>query len=185
MKRCLSKLLIVALLATFVVAPLCAQTPTPSEQQRRNVPHVDSNILTAVFTLIGVIVGGGITAGANYILEERRANREKSKEQRARMVELKRAARLIEQDFNWILGVVNVAIEQRRWVTVEAVQVDTWREQRSVLAAETSYEAWLVLKKSSWAMESYRRAAAAAIAQGEQVIDEDEMGLFERLQGRS
>jgi hypothetical protein len=35
-------------------------------------------MLTAVFGLIGVIVGGLITAGASYILEERRANREEA-----------------------------------------------------------------------------------------------------------
>jgi hypothetical protein len=43
------------------------------------MPHVDPNVmLPAVFGLLGVIVGGLITAGANYILEERRANREEA-----------------------------------------------------------------------------------------------------------
>jgi hypothetical protein len=55
--------------------------------------------LTAAFGLLGVIIGGAITAGATIMVEERRASREERKEKRKRLIELKRAARLVDEDF--------------------------------------------------------------------------------------
>jgi hypothetical protein len=59
------------------------------------VPHIDPTILPALFGLIGVIIGGAITAGVDYILEERRAHRDEIKERRKRSIDLQRAARLV------------------------------------------------------------------------------------------
>jgi hypothetical protein len=111
------------------------------------VPQIDSNILTAVFGLIGVIVGGAITAGVDYFLEERRAYREETKERRKRLTDLKRAARLIDEDFNWTSATVSLTIERKRWLPplYKAIRLESWREYRSLFAAETTWAAWIEL----------------------------------------
>ena len=128
------------------------------------MPKIDSNILTAVFGLIGVIVGGFITAGANYILAERRANREESREQRKRIAELKRAARLVDEDFNWVLFSIKIVIERKLWLppVSEPNRLEMWREYRSLLAAETTFDTWKALQDAAQAMEAYQRVSTKA-----------------------
>jgi len=89
-----------------------------------------------VFGLLGVIIGGAITAGVDYFLDERRANREEAKEQRKRIIELKQAARLVDQDFNWALAAVTLALQFKQWQGHDSIQLETWQEHRTVLAAE-------------------------------------------------
>jgi len=137
------------------------------------MPHIDPNILLpAVFGLIGVIVGGLITGAVTYIVEQQRANRDETKERRKRLTDLKQAARLIDQDFNWALGAVNLSIETKQWVgpKLEPIRLESWREHRSVLAAETTLAAWRALKYAVWAMESYRDSSTSAIEHNERNI---------------
>jgi hypothetical protein len=140
-----------------------------------------------LFGLIGVIVGGGITAGVDYFLEKQRARREETKERRKRLIDLKRAARLIDQDFNWALASHNLTIAMKRWSRpeLEPIRLESWREHRSVLAVETTLAAWKALLAAVGAMEDYQKWSTHAIGRNEWTIDADGLrgleGQKERL----
>jgi len=51
-----------------------------------------------LFALVGVIVGGIITAGSNYLLDRRRERAASQRENRNYAIEIKRAARLIDAE---------------------------------------------------------------------------------------
>jgi hypothetical protein len=99
-------------------------------------------IFVGLLGLLGVIVGGLITGGVNYFLEARRASRDEAKERRKRLTDLKQAARLIAEDFNWALASVKLAIEKKRWPDPrhDSIRLQSWSEYRSVLAAETTWD---------------------------------------------
>jgi len=64
------------------------------DNSRSVTPYLESNecqLIATVFGLIGVVLGGLITAGSSYLLESWR-------EKRARAFKLKRAARLMESN---------------------------------------------------------------------------------------
>jgi hypothetical protein len=132
------------------------------------MPQIDSNIVTAVFGLIGVIVGGLITGVMSYILEKRRANREEAKEKRKRIIALKQAARLIDADFDSALGAVECCISFKRWTSgFDPIRLEVWREHQSVLATEATLDDWIRLKKAVKAMEGYQLGANYATNQGD------------------
>jgi hypothetical protein len=124
------------------------------------MPHIDPTILPALFGLIGVIVGGLITAGVTFLIEEKRASRDETKERRKRLTDLKQAARLVHEDFTWASVSINFAIENKRWVSAhfEPIRLQTWKDYRSVLAAEANLADWVTLKAAVRAMEMYQRA---------------------------
>jgi hypothetical protein len=119
------------------------------------VPYIDPNILAAAFGLLGVIIGGAITAGATYLVEERRALRKETKDRRKRLIELKRAARLIDEDFKWAWAAVTTTIDAKCWVSLlhDPIRVETWLEHRGLLAAETTLADWRTLQAAVGAME--------------------------------
>ena len=140
--------------------------------------HIDTNSLTAVFGLVGVIIGGAITAFTTYWIERQRALRDERKEQRKRLIEVKRAARLIDEDFKWAWAAVSLAIEDKRWPTVghDPVRLEAWQEHRGLLASETTLGDWRVLQAAVRAMESYKSARNEAIGRGAWEIDEKRLG---------
>jgi hypothetical protein len=104
-------------------------------------PTMLTAILTAIFSLIGVIVGGQITRSVTYAVEEKRANREETKERRKRLIDLQHAARLVHEDFNLAFSSVEYAIQTRKWIHpgTNSIRLESWREHRSVFAAETTF----------------------------------------------
>ena len=111
-------------------------------------------MLTAIFGLLGVVIGGLITASSTYMVEERRARREETKERRERVMELKRAARLVDEDIQWALSAVTLTINSKRW-TQEPLQLKTWQEYRGLFASETTLGNWRILKAAARVMLTY------------------------------
>jgi hypothetical protein len=135
------------------------------------VPKIDPTILTAVFGLLGVIVGGLITGAVTYFVEEQRANRDETKERQKRLTDLKRAARLIHEDFIWALISINLAIDTKHWTGPEhdPIRLQTWKDYRSVLAAETNLADWIALQRAVRAMERYQGSMTGAIRRDEAI----------------
>jgi hypothetical protein len=90
------------------------------------MPTIDPILLPAVFGLIGVIIGGLITGGVTYLIEERRADRDETKERRKRLAYLKQAARLVHEDFVWASASVDFAVESKQWRSLMVDQSD-WK----------------------------------------------------------
>lgn len=111
-------------------------------------------ILTAIFGLAGVIIGGSIT----YTIEERRAHREERKEQRKRLAELKQAALLVDDDFGRAMSALEVAIQIKSWPADlhNYVKLEIWREHRALLASETTLRDWIILRRAARKMELFK-----------------------------
>jgi hypothetical protein len=128
------------------------------------VSYIDPNILTTAFGLLGVIIGGSVTARTSYLVEERRVRREERKEQRKRLTELKRAARLVDEDIKWALAAVTITINEKRWPALlqDPVGLEIWEEYRSLLSTGTTLGDWRILQaavREEWLLINSRNKA--------------------------
>ena len=71
----------------------------------------------AIFGLLGVLVGGIITAGSSYLLDRRRERVERQRDRRNRAIELKRASRLIDAELSRAEAAARICVEKRHWWT--------------------------------------------------------------------
>lgn len=109
--------------------------------------YFDPTFLPAAFGLLGVVVGGLITAGSTFFLEERREQRQREKEEAASALELKRAARMIEGEFKWARSTARFVVNNKRWplLPVDPLTLDAWLTFRSVVAPVVSNADWIEL----------------------------------------
>ena len=99
--------------------------------------------------LVGVIVGGGITAGSNWALERNRVGREEAKEGQRHDQELVRAARLVHEELYEAALMIELAINHYRWWPHPSRELSRkrWDEFAPVLAgaSQISTEDWSLL----------------------------------------
>jgi len=104
-------------------------------------------IISAISGLVGVIVGGIITAVSNYLLYQKRENTERKRDRRKRVIEIKRASRLIDADLSWAQAAAKICVEKRHWWSAVAppLTVEGWQQYRGIIAPELSNNAWLAV----------------------------------------
>jgi hypothetical protein len=104
-------------------------------------------LVPAVFGLVGVIVGGLITSLSSYILDKRREERQRQKEEHAHAANLTAAARLVELDFRVARAYVSGCLSAKRWAGYDTrpVSLQKWEEYCVLLAPELSEDDWLIL----------------------------------------
>jgi hypothetical protein len=95
-------------------------------------------------TLAGVITGGLITTGTNWLLADRKSKADDKKEQRAHETERKRVARLIHGELTLIRAVLGMVVGHKEWSPEYEQQLSMvfWKQYAAYLAAELSEEAW-------------------------------------------
>src|SRR5664280_1034399 len=98
-------------------------------------------MMAAIFGLVGVIVGGIITAGSNYVLAVRRERADRDRDSRASAIEVKRAARLIAMELARAQAVATFAINERHWID-ENLTTEAWQKYAATIAPILSNEAW-------------------------------------------
>ena len=98
-------------------------------------------MMAAIFGLVGVIVGGIITAGSNYVLAVRRERADRDRDSRASAIEVRRAARLIAVELARAQAVATFAINERRWID-ENLTTEAWQKYAATIAPILSNEAW-------------------------------------------
>jgi hypothetical protein len=91
-------------------------------------------VTAAIFGLIGVLVGGLITAGTELFLQRRR---ERSDARAGRL--------LLEAELFQAQATINVALESDWWAGRTSPPVEAWRESRVALAAEFTRAEWQVI----------------------------------------
>jgi hypothetical protein len=118
----------------------------------------DPQFLPAVFGLLGVVVGGFLTAGSSYLLE-------RSKEKRSQEQELKRAARLILGNLIVLQADVQGAINQAAWPedSLATYASGAWLQYQNVLAGGLSDEAWDNLVLAFLVADSFTRLYQIAV----------------------
>ena len=131
--------------------------------------------------MAGVIIGGAITAGTTYLVERQRTRREERREQRKWLIELKRAARLVDEDIKWALAAVTLTINEKRWPALlqDPIRLETWQDYRALLAPEISLSDWRRLQRAVRGMGSYKIARNKAIEQGEWDLTEQQASDLE------
>jgi hypothetical protein len=97
----------------------------------------------AIFGLVGVIVGGFITACSSYLLDRRREQADRQKERQSRATKLKTAARLIDEELARGQAAATIAFEDRHWWNPdEQLLTGAWQQYREFIAPELSQAAW-------------------------------------------
>lgn len=97
----------------------------------------------AIFGLVGVIVGGFITAYSSYLLDRRREQVDRQKESHNRATKLKMAARLIDDELARGQAAAKIAFENRHWWNPdEQLLTGAWQQYREFIAPEVSQAAW-------------------------------------------
>src|SRR5215471_18842919 len=92
---------------------------------------------TAIFGLIGVVVGGTITFLITVYTERRRENRQIERERKSLTTELRTAARLIDEELVRAVSACN-ALGEYWWQPAGVVATTSWAQHRAVLAGQLS-----------------------------------------------
>jgi hypothetical protein len=120
---------------------------------------------------LGVVIGGLITAGSSYLLDERRSNRERQREERDRSSEIKRAARMIAADFSIAHVCASTACENNRyWDSTDApLKLKSWDDYGAILAPAVSSDTWLKMRLGIVAIRELNnfRELEASVAVGQ------------------
>src|ERR1019366_32748 len=106
----------------------------------------------AIFGLLGVLLGGLITAGSNYALAVRRERADRKRDDDAHAVDVKRAARLIELELAVAAAVVR-AITETGIVREQLVSAGAWQKWGRVVTPLLSTAEWQVVSTAIIAME--------------------------------
>ena len=122
---------------------------------------------SAIFGLVGVIVGGLITAGSNFVLARRQERASTATESRIHAADLKRAARLIDLELLYAQAAAVRFIEKRRWWSEDLELVtESWQQYRAIVAPELSWDDWHGLATAALAVDQMRALQAMARREG-------------------
>ncbi len=101
----------------------------------------------AIFGFVGVIVGGIITAGSSYLLDRRRERADRQRDTNNRAIEVKRAARLIDDELARGGASARMCVEKKRlWNPDEQLLTGAWQQYGAVIVPELSDAAWLAVR---------------------------------------
>jgi hypothetical protein len=109
--------------------------------------YLNPVLLTPIVGLVGVVIGGGITAISTYILDEKREQRQQERENRNATIEFKRAARMLDRHLSMIGATVQSVIEDKDFGNFRASVISGQRpadlvEFQNILAARLSEDSW-------------------------------------------
>lgn len=125
----------------------------------------DTNILAAVFGLVGVIIGGLITAGSSYLIERRRDRISAESNERVHALKVRQAARLIDAELERAEISANVAVLRKRWWPDESgpLELDSWNQYRAVIALALPYADWHLIARAIEFVHGINNGRAAAV----------------------
>jgi hypothetical protein len=106
--------------------------------------YLDPVFLPAASGLLGVIVGGLITAGSSYLLDKRRERREREREERQAATEVKCAARILSANLQLFRSDVKSVLTEKNWSSWTGSDYSpvAWLQYQTVLAPKLTKSAW-------------------------------------------
>src|SRR5690242_16899525 len=111
-------------------------------------------ITVAIIAFAGVLVGGLIAAGANFILSLRRERVEDAREHQRRRDNFLVACRLVHDELLAVCSFANFAGSERRWRhTPQHFKVHAWQKHSPVMASHLSDEEWTSVMHAYFAIE--------------------------------
>jgi hypothetical protein len=110
------------------------------------VIHVDvagTGLQAAWLALAAVLLGAIITGAVTFWVARRKERADIAAEHQRHVVEVRRAARLIDADLAIAETAARTSIESRRWwYTSQTLTSEGWQPRREVIASEMSESAW-------------------------------------------
>jgi hypothetical protein len=114
------------------------------------------------------LFGGIITAGSSYLLDRRREQEERQRESRNRAIDLKRAARLIDDELARGQASAKICVEKRRlWNADEPLLTGAWQQHCAVIAPELSDADWQAVIVASIAVQQLRIGRVKHVGPGD------------------
>jgi hypothetical protein len=112
-------------------------------------------ITVAAIGLLGVLIGGVITAGANFVLAVRRERVDARRDDRSHAIEVRRASRLIVFELLGAAATVKSCVEKRQWWVTPHIQLKTeaWQKYSDVIAPALSETEWFAVSKAFMEIE--------------------------------
>jgi hypothetical protein len=116
-----------------------------------------SALATSLIALGGAVIGGLLTFLGQWLLERRRVEREERREERLTLG----AARLMQQDFHRAKALLLVSADSGLWWDVNReLMFNIAMEDRRVLAARLSHDAWATVVVAEAQYEGWNRLRA-------------------------
>src|SRR5437660_1510172 len=101
-----------------------------------------ASLLPAVIGLTGVLIGGLITAGANYILAIRKERHDLARETESKLTAVLVARRLVATELVTIRITMESSIDGGVWYRGNKLSSQAWEEHRRTLAAGLDWYRW-------------------------------------------
>jgi hypothetical protein len=122
--------------------------------------YLNPLLLAPAFGFLGVVIGGLITFGSSYFLDEHRAKRERQREDREHAREVRRAARLIALELLWMRTAANRCVEEKIWPNPDMPLLSLSSEARQkyldAIAPNLSSDDWLSVTISLQAVDTFK-----------------------------
>ena len=130
---------------------------------------------TALVGLAGVLVGALITGGFNFLVALRKERADAAAERKRHDVEVRRAARLIDDDLHAAAAAARWCVEHKVFPVQELTTLGTlgWQQYRVVLASELSDIDWQSVTVAVAAIDALQmlRGGHANIHRAEMAVD--------------
>lgn len=115
---------------------------------------MSDDLITATFGLVGVLIGGLISTWTSWELHRRQEKVSRDREQRAEQIELRRAARLLDEEFVLAVTFTEFARDKKRWwVQDPALGIEQWHASRAVFATQLTKEQWIRVSQGANAVQ--------------------------------
>jgi hypothetical protein len=146
--------------------------------------EITPSILPAIFGLVGVVVGGLLTAISNYFLDKAKDRRQQRKEDRAHQVQVRTAVRLLYDDLDRAVAVGETLMEKKKWwISMSPPNADTWLKFRGELALELPEDVWDQVSGGIGIIETWNTRRNSEMAKGVRDLSEDILGNLPDLVG--
>ena len=114
-------------------------------------------ITVALIGLVGVLVGGIITTGADWILAVRREKAGADRDRRNRAIEVKRAARMIGTELFVAMAAAQICVKKKYWWSADVpLKTEEWQRYSKVVAPDLSDTEWNAVVAAFMAVETLR-----------------------------
>ena len=118
--------------------------------------YLNPVFLPAAFGLLGVVVGGLITAVGNYFLDQNRDKRIVKRDNHGRSIERISAARVLHDTFDRARIASKIANKEQSFAFFgAALSLDDWSNNRGLLAAAVSSEEWSKLRLAALILQRF------------------------------
>jgi hypothetical protein len=99
-------------------------------------------ITVAGIAFLGVLIGGIITAGTNFILAVRKEAVDAAKDRKIYASEVLKASRLILLELSEAESTVEQCIQRKEWTFAADFKTEAWGSYKAILAPELTFAEW-------------------------------------------